>query len=141
MFFPQYLPVASFFLGVTLSVYWTEGGISHFRWAQPLVPLPVGLPMPAVGLQPCSQRGGNRCCGQKRVQRGDPIPAAPGPSRSCTATAWQHFWRKTYALCDVRGGLAVSWCVLPQLQPFEGFEKFTDSVYIFPSPLFFLLLF
>lgn len=35
-------------------MYWTEGEISWFRWAQPLVSLPVGLPMPAVGLQ----RGG-----------------------------------------------------------------------------------
>lgn len=31
--------------------------------------------------------------------------------------------------------------VLPQLQLFEGFEKFTASVYIFPPPLFFPLPF
>lgn len=54
--FSQHLPVASLFLGVTLSVCLAEGGISWFRQAQPLVPLPVVLPMPAVVLQPCSQR-------------------------------------------------------------------------------------
>lgn len=57
-FFPQHLPVASFILGVTLSVCWTEGGISWLVWAQPLVPLPAGLPTPAVELQPPAREVG-----------------------------------------------------------------------------------
>lgn len=39
-------------------MYWTEGEISWFRWAQPLMSLPVGLPMPAMGSSPAGREVG-----------------------------------------------------------------------------------
>lgn len=69
MFFPQHLPVASFFLGVTLSLYWTEGEISWFRWAQPLVSLQWVCQCQQWGSSPAAREVGTGAVAKSKSSR------------------------------------------------------------------------